>query len=762
MIKASSDVLQRLPIRRTPVTVMQGKSLFILLAATISASELSGETDFNVVGREMTKILGNRHYARHKLEHLEDKMLEQYLADLDPQRSLFTAGDVATFRKEYGGRIGELLLNSRSMEPAGRIYDRFEERVIQREEYVRELLEEGEFSFDTSAGILRSRKEAPWPANEKAARLLWQAQLLNEVLSEQLRRESRAKAAGQDPEKIEGEPGVEGKIMRSYARGRRNITAGNNPEDVAEYFLSAVAATYDPHTDYLSKRENERFQVRMRRGLVGIGVTLRAEDDGSVSISAVVIDGPADRAGNLKLKDRIVGVDSSNKGGDGNMEDILFMKTDRIVERIKGKEGTKVRLRIRPDKAAPGVFRDIVIVRGKVEYRGQLARAELIHSRNKEKGEPRVGYLRIPSFYYDFEDGVPSVSRDVEVLVRHLQKEGMDGLVLDLRGNGGGSLREVIRMAGFFIGKEPVVQVRDAAERVQVRQASLAKPLYGGPLVVLTDKASASASEILAGVLQDYNRALLVGDSSTYGKGTVQNQVAIGRYFPSFANASRAGYLKPTIQKYYRVSGSSVQLVGVKPDIILPSRYDAYEYGEASEPHALKHDVIAKSPDFSPLQDSMLFRDRLRERSAERVASSADFDYLREDIDRIKRERKSNRISLNGMERRTELEVRKERRTKRNEERTKRFARIEKNDRERFRFYELTLDDIEAGKMNELGNGVERTIYMRTLEEDPDGTGEAPPWPSGLNPVKRESISIALDLIEMTEALRVARKNPKG
>ncbi len=184
---------------------MQGKSLFILLAATISASELSGETDFNVVGREMTKILGNRHYARHKLEHLEDKMLEQYLADLDPQRSLFTAGDVATFRKEYGGRIGELLLNSRSMEPAGRIYDRFEERVIQREEYVRELLEEGEFSFDTSAGILRSRKEAPWPANEKAARLLWQAQLLNEVLSEQLRRESRAKAAGQDQEKIEGE-----------------------------------------------------------------------------------------------------------------------------------------------------------------------------------------------------------------------------------------------------------------------------------------------------------------------------------------------------------------------------------------------------------------------------------------------------------------------------------------------------------------------------------------------------------------------------
>jgi len=744
---------------------MKGKPLFILLAALavmIPATDLSGETDFNLVGREMTKALANRHYAQHKLEHLGDKMLEQYLSDLDPQRILFTAGDVSAFRQEYGGRIDELLLKSRSMEPATRIYNRFEERVIQREEYVKKLLKAGGFSFDSNDVILRSRKEAPWPANQKAARELWKAHLINEVLSEQLRRESRAKAAGQDPQKVEGEPDVEEKILRSYARGRRNIAAGNNPEDIAEFFLSAVAATYDPHTDYLSKRENERFQVRMRRGLVGIGVTLRPEDDGSVSISAVVINGPADRAGNLNLEDRIVGVDSSNKGGETNMEDILFMKTDRIVEKIKGKEGTEVRLRIRAHKAAPGIFRDIVIVRGKVEYKGQLARAELIRSRDGKDGGPRVGFLKIPSFYYDFEDGIPSVSRDVEMLIRRLQMEGVDGIVLDLRGNGGGALREVIRMAGFFLGGKPVVQVRDAAERVEVRKASQARPLYEGPLVVLTDKASASASEILAGVLQDYNRAVLAGDSSTYGKGTVQNQVSISRYFPSFANTSRAGYLKPTIQKYYRVSGSSVQLVGVQPDIVLPSRYDAYEYGEAFEPHALGHDVIAKSPGFVPLAQSRLFRDRLRERSAGRVASSTDFGYLREDIARIKGEREDNRISLNVRARRAELGRREERRTTRNEERRIRFAESEKRDRKQFRFYELTLDNVKSGTMKELGEGVERTLYLRTVEEDLDGASDAPPWPSGLSPVKRESIAIARDLIEMTKASQLVEKAPKS
>jgi len=741
---------------------MQRKNTLLALAAATLIGPAAAETDFNVVAREMTGLLQNRHYARPKFDaELSRKMLDQYLDDLDPRHLLFTAGDVAAFRQEFGDRLHELLIRSRAMDPARRIYERYKNRVLERERHVRALVKAGEFSFLSADSILRSRKDAPWPANVKEARELWKKHLEEEVLSEMLRREARARAVGQELKEVEDGPSVKEKLLRGYERSRRNVTAANE-EDVAEYFLSAIASSFDPHTDYLSKRENEQFLIRMRRGLVGIGVTLHPEDDGSVSIAAVVIDGPAGKGGDLDLNDRIIGVDTANKGGEADMIDILFMKTDRIVEKIKGKKGTKVRLRIRPAKAAPGVFKDIVIERGQVHYKDQLVRAELIRSRDAKLGEPRVGYLDIPSFYYDFSDGVPSVSHDVEVLLRRLQAEKIDALVIDLRGNGGGALREVIRMAGFFLGAKPVVQVREMGMRIETKAAKIDLPLYEGPLVVLTDKASASASEILAGVLQDYNRAVVVGDHSTYGKGTVQQQVDIARFLPGFVDGRRAGSLKPTIQKYYRVSGSSVQLVGVRPDIILPSRYDAYEFGEAFQRHALKHDVIDKSRRFSPLDAKNLYRESLTQRSAKRVASSTDYEYLREDIARIKRERAENRVSLNRGERVALVDAREDRMKTRNKERRERFAKIEEDDRKQFHFYELTLGSVKAKNLREIGPDHERTIYTRKVEEEFNGLSEAPKWPSGIGPAKRESITIAIDLIEFTEASRIAQKTPKA
>lgn len=740
-------------------------SLLALTVVTLlgTTAELAAKTDFNVVGREMAGVLQNRHYARHNFDaELSGKMLDQYLADLDPARLLFTAADVAVFRQDYGRRLHELLLKSRSMEPAREIYARYQQRIIDRDRYVRALLKDAKFTFRSLHSILGSREDAAWPANEEQARILWKKHLEDELLSEVMRRELRARFAGGQPgEGKQGEPGVEEKVVRGYERIRRNAAATDD-EEIAEVFFSAIASTYDPHTDYLSKRENDRFQIRMRKGLVGIGVTLRPEDDGSVGIAAIVIDGPADKAGDLQLNDRIVGVDPANKGAETNMIDVLYMKTDRIVENIKGAKGTKVRLRVRPAEAAPGVFKDIVIVRGQVEYKDQLARAELILSKDAKLGEPRVGFLQIPSFYYDFEDGIPSVARDVESLLRRLQTERIDGLVIDLRGNGGGALHEVIRMAGFFLGAKPVVQVRDAGRVVKTKYARLGRPLYTGPLVILTDKASASASEILAGVLQDYNRAVVVGDSSTYGKGTVQQQIEIGRFFPVFADPRRAGVLKPTIQKYYRVSGSSVQLVGVRPDIVLPSRYDAYEFGEAFQPHALKHDTIAKSRKFAPLDAKQLYLESLKGRSAKRVASSLDYKYLLEDVARIKDEREENRISLNREERVADLDARQVRRKTRNDERRVRFAKTEERDGEQFRLFELTLDKVKAEELREIGPDNERTIYTRRVTEALDGANEAPKWPSGIGPAKRESIAIAMDLIELTQASRVARKTPKA
>lgn len=708
-------------------------------------------------------MLQNLHYARLRFDaDLSERMLQTYLEDLDPARQFFTADDVARLRRTYGRRLHELLLKTRAMEPAREIYKLFADRVAERAEFVRSVVGEEARRFDSERSILASRGEAPWPADQQAARDLWLRHLEDDLLSETLRREMAAQRAEAQPDAVaKAEISVADKVLLGYERFRRDVEAAND-EDIASYFFGAVANSYDPHTDYMSMRENERFQARMRRGLVGIGVTLQAEDDGTVRVDAIVIGGPADREGGLRLDDRIVGVDPGNKGGEANMADIHYMKTDRIVEKIKGEAGTKVRLRVKPSNAAPGVFKEVVIERGEVEYKDQLARAELVVSKDAAIGEPRVGYLQVPSFYYDFDDGVPSVAADVEALLTRLIGEQIDGLVLDLRGNGGGALHEVVRMAGYFLGARPVVQVRDADGSVETKSARLHRPIYTGPLVVVIDKASASASEILAGVLQDYNRAVVVGDSSTFGKGTVQQQLSIARYLPVFAAGRRAGFLKPTIQKYYRVSGSSVQLVGVQSDLVLPSRYDAYEFGEAFQRHPLQHDTIRKNGGFSPPDAALLFLERLRKRSAERIAGSLEFEYVRQDVARFRAEKEQNRVSLNRAIRLAELRVDEERREARNKERRARFAEIAGKDRANFRVFELTLDVVASPQLPEIGPDRARTEYTRRATQELDTGSDAPEWPSGIGPVKRESIAVAMDLIEFTEASRVAKKTPKA
>lgn len=743
---------------------MPGNSLLPWRALVVAALtvwvppvEVQAETDFNRVGREMSGILQNLHYARPKFDaELSERMLATLFEDLDPSRELFTDQDVARLEKEYGRKLQVLLIRSRAMEPAQAVYKVYRQRVQERDGYVHNLLkEEGAFTFYSEETILGSREEAKRPANQKELQKLWTQQLESELLEETLRRRNEHK----NPEAKAKQLTVTQKVLRRYERVRRNVEAATE-EDIADHFLSAVASSYDPHTEYLSMREYERFQARMKKGLVGIGVTLQPDDDGTVRIVAVVIKGPADKEGSLQLNDRIIGVDPTNKGDEKGMIDIHYMKSDQVVELIKGDAKTKVRLRVKPAKEGAPVH-DIVIERGQVVYKDQYARAEIIHSKDEAKGQPRVGYLRIPSFYYDFDDGIPSVTRDVQFLLGRLDQENIDGLVLDLRGNGGGALHEVVKMAGLFLGAKPVVQVKDSGTKVETKSAHQERPAYTGPLVVLTDKASASASEILAGVLQDYNRAVLVGDSSTYGKGSVQQQISIGRFFPMLEDNRRAGFLKPTIQKYYRVSGSSVQLVGVRPDIVLPSRYDAYEYGEIFQRYALPHDTIKKSAGFAPLDASSLHREALAERSAKRIKASQDFQYVREDVARIEADRDRNEVSLNKNVRMNEIEADRARQITRNEERKTRFESEETRDRAQIRIFELTLDDLQADKLREIKEGQERTVYTRRVERDVDPTLEAPEWPSGIGPTKRESIAIAFDLIELTAASRIVKKDGK-
>jgi carboxyl-terminal processing protease len=399
----------------------------------------------------------------------------------------------------------------------------------------------------------------------------------------------------------------------------------------------------------------------------------------------------------------------------------------------------------------------VVIKRGKVEMKDEQASAQLIEMKTEKGVTRRLGVVTLPSFYADFEEGKVRCSVDVERILKRLNEEKIDGLVLDLRNNGGGSLEEVRRMTGFFIDSGPVVQVKNTLGEVQVKESDSGKPIYTGPMVVMTDKSSASASEILAGALQDFNRAVIVGDSSTFGKGTVQQPMDIGRMLPLFAARNRAGFLKVTIQKFYRPSGSSTQMDGVVADIVIPSLADALEVGEAFLDHPLPHDRIRPAGGFVPLDPQALFIPRLRELSQERLNACKDFAYVIQDVMKTKDRLKTNRLSLSKVAREKELAESDALQKERNKERRLRFAKMTEEDKESLNFFKLTLDDLEKGMdlksynpADDVGN------YMRRAKDETEDLDETPKWPTGLDPVKREALAVLKDLVDLTENARLA------
>ena len=725
---------------------------------------VSGKTDFNDVGKVMVGMLENKHFAGLQLNaEMTDRILEDYLKDLDPAKLYFTKKDVDTFQTKYGSksetRIDRLLDQERAMEPAVEIYSKFSDRVAERVKFAQELAANGKFDFTQDQNVTRSRREAQWPADNAAAENIWTLQISEEILSEEMRRETIRRIAEEqgkeDPLKDEKSPREV--VKQRYERFLKDIE-GADEEDVASYFLSAVARAHGPHTDYLSYRQMERFEASLQNQLIGIGALLQREDDGATKIIGLVVNGPADKQGELQLNDRIVGVDSLN---DGNLTDTLYMKIDHVVELIRGQQNTKVKLKVEPADGAPGEIREIVITRDRVELKDEAASAEVIHMAQPDGSTQILGWITLPSFYLDFQDGDPSVYKDVQRLVTRLKKEGVDGIALDLRGNGGGALEEVRRMTGLFIGRGPVVQVKQGWGAVDSKESTTRKPLYDGPLVVVTDKTSASASEILAGALQDYNRAIVVGESSTYGKGTVQQPMDIGRFFKFFQDAARAGTLKATVQKFYRVTGSSTQLEGVVPDIVLPSLTDALEIGEEFQDHALPHDAIAPARGFNPMDREALFIDKISAKSKQRVSKSVDFGYVREDITRTKKRIDANVVSLNRETREKELEESEERRDTRNQERRKRFAQIESADAKAMSFFRLTLDDLDKDKLDEVDRQRDAEANMRVAKDKVADLDDTPEWPSGLDVVKRESIDILVDLIQLTEQGDLAKVEDK-
>jgi len=398
----------------------------------------------------------------------------------------------------------------------------------------------------------------------------------------------------------------------------------------------------------------------------------------------------------------------------------------------------------------------------------QVASAELIVTPPTMGTQEKLGWINLKAFYADMEEGKVSTTKDVEKLLRRLMKEGMDGLVLDLRGNGGGSLDEAIKLTGLFISAGPVVQVKDWRDEIAVRECSNEKPVYDGPMIVLTDKSSASASEILAAALQDYHRAVIIGDKSTYGKGTVQTILPVERYMPFFADKSRAGSLKVTIQKFYRISGGSTQLKGVVPDLQLPSLRDVMDYGEGSSDNALPYDEIpAQTYSFS--RKNPFPATELRSRMDSRVNGNPEFAYVLDESKRLKARIDRNKASLNSAEREKERAENEARRNKYEDDREQRAKQVaDRLKGESFKVYHLTLDNvnakdlvIESALTREQSTGMR--VAAKSKDDDDDDSGdENSKFPYGFEPVKLEAMNVMRDLIELNNGTHATAKTEEN
>ena len=694
------------------------------------------------------RLLEEGHYTRQKLnEEVSDKFLQTYLEMLDFSHLFFTQKDVDDLNAKYSRSMAsDVLLGN--LKPAYDIYALYTKRVDDRVAKIKELLKQP-IDFKSNATVEMSRQKAPWPKDEAEADQLWRGRIANELLQEHL---------SEHP--IEPAPQL---VTRRYDRLARNVHEQDKDEQMKLY-LDALAQAYDPHSEYLSKADMKNFSINMGLSLVGIGAMLRSED-GYAKIESLVAGGPAQVDGRLKVGDKITAVAQ----GPADFVDVREMRLDKVVEMIRGKKGTRVRLLVIPSDATdPSRRKNVELVRDEIKLKDQEARADIIIKKD-EYGDPvKLGWLTLPSFYADMDKHQKSTTRDVLALLKRLKKENIAGLVVDLRRNGGGSLEEALSLTGLFLKSGPIVQTKDYNGYIRISSDPDNGIAYSGPLVVLTSRQSASASEIFAAALQDYGRAVVVGDKSTFGKGTVQTILPIGRFASLLGSRSdEDGALKLTIQKFYRVAGGSTQLHGVASDILLPSLSDLPEFGEGALKNALPYDEVPKAKYTKWSDTHSLFIDQLRRRSEERVKNDPEFHYVMEDMDRLRHKIDENRISLNEDARKKELaddKLRKEARSK------ERLAR----NQEEPRIYRVTLDTVDKPNLQLVmypGKLAEAKKNGVTPKVDPEAASDADSdlisgaasdgdnKEATIDPERDEALNILADLADFSRGPKTASAN---
>ena len=595
------------------------------LALPVLAPESQHATSTKRITAQFTRA----HYKQIKVDNLlSEQIFERYIKQLDYARNVFLASDVKAF-EQYRDEF-DTVISRGKLDIAYEIYNLNLQRRLERYQYALSLLEgEKPFNFELDEYYNFDREDAPWATSTDELNELWRKKVKYDALNLTL--------AGKEWEKIQE---VLGKRYR-YAIKRLKQSES---EDVFQVVMNSFARVVEPHTSYLSPRNAERFQMEMNLSLEGIGAVLRAEEDYTV-IQSVVSGGPADKSKELKPKDRIVGVSQDDK----EFVDVIGWRLDDVVELIKGPKGTKVRLQVLGEESEDdSTIKVVSIIRDTIKLEDRAAKSEVYYENEADENTKKLGVITIPSFYNN-------LSRDVKLEIAKLKDENVSGIIVDLRGNGGGSLTEATLLTGLFIDKGPVVQVRDGANRVQVNSDKDGISFYEGPLTVMVDRYSASASEIFSAAIQDYGRGVVVGEH-TFGKGTVQQHRGLGRVYDLYENPF--GSIQFTIAKFYRINGGSTQHRGVLPDIEFPSAIDPADWGESKEENALPWDQIPQAR-YNKLKDISQDVTYLSSLHTSRVANNKEFNYLLSDIAEYKAEKDDKTISLNLAKRKEKKENRK-------------------------------------------------------------------------------------------------------
>lgn len=642
---------------RTLLTLSLGLALAAPLALLAGSGDIALSAaptkDQSTTARMVYGLLSDSRYAyrpRALDDALSREILTEYLKTLDPGKVFLTAQDVAGFGK-YATTLDDAI-KSGQVDPAWAIFDVYRRRVDERISFARKQLK-ADFDFSKDERYAYDRKDAPW-ADAAGLDTLWRQSVKNDWL--------RLKLAGKPADEIRKT------LDKRYANLLTSVQQLKGDE-VFQSFMNAYTGSIDPHTDYMNPRSAENFNMQMSNSLEGIGAVLFRQDD-VVVVREMVPGGPAARSGRLKPGDRIVGV---GQGVSGEVKDVIGWRIDDVVQLIRGAANTQVRLDVVPAEAPLDSKPQLVtITRAKVRLEDARAKAEtIVLPAASAQPVRRIGVIKLPGFYQDFEarrrgdKTYASATRDVAKMLADFRAQKVDGVVLDLRGNGGGSLSEAVELTGLFIDKGPVVQVRESGGKVNVQYDQDAGVAWDGPLAVLVNRGSASASEIVAGAIKDYGRGLIIGET-TFGKGTVQTMVDLDRWPAN--ETPRFGEVKLTVAQFFRPDGSSTQNKGVEPDVAFPVSVDASEFGESTYPNALPWTRIAAAShlrygNFAPLLAQL---DALHQA---RSAKDVEYQWWVDDVRKFRAETAKKSISLNEAERRAERDKFDAQRQQRAEER---------------------------------------------------------------------------------------------